>query len=135
MTDISLKKKIIESDNAKKANPLDLSSDQDLTIALMNLLAIEEICEDYVFGQMVESIRTDLMARIVDSASDAWDMSKALLAESVRLIGVGEKFLSSGDKKAAYNAFDNAYEVYTLFWGINMGLVALGDIKMDISEI
>ena len=30
-------------DDAKKVNPLDLSSDQDLTIAIMNLISIEEI--------------------------------------------------------------------------------------------
>ena len=29
-------------DNAKKKNPKDLSSDQDLTIAIMNLISIEE---------------------------------------------------------------------------------------------
>ena len=29
-------------DNMKKKNPKDLSSDQDLTIAIMNLISIEE---------------------------------------------------------------------------------------------
>ena len=29
-------------DNSKKVNPKDLSSDQDLTIGIMNLISIEE---------------------------------------------------------------------------------------------
>ena len=35
---LTLEQLIEKADNVKKANPLDLSSDQDLTIALMNLV-------------------------------------------------------------------------------------------------
>ena len=38
-----INKKIEQADSVKKVNPLDLSSDQDLTIGLMNLIAIEDM--------------------------------------------------------------------------------------------
>ena len=39
---LSMEEMIAEMDAAKKANPLDLSSDQDLSIGLMNLISLEE---------------------------------------------------------------------------------------------
>ena len=39
---LTLEELVKKADNAKKANPLDLSSDQDLSIALMNLISLEE---------------------------------------------------------------------------------------------
>lgn len=38
----NVKEFVEQIDNAKKLNPKDLSSDQDLTIAIMNLISIEE---------------------------------------------------------------------------------------------
>ena len=37
-----VKEFVERGDQAKKVNPKDLSSDQDLTIAIMNLISIEE---------------------------------------------------------------------------------------------
>ena len=62
-----LQQQIEKADNAKKTNVLDLSSDQDLTIGLMNLLFIE----DYIsnpesnLSQMIAGVREKLMNRIV----------------------------------------------------------------------
>ena len=62
-----LQQQIEKADNAKKTNVLDLSSDQDLTIGLMNLLFIE----DYIsnpesnLSQMIAGVREKLMDRIV----------------------------------------------------------------------
>ena len=39
---LTMQEMIEKVDAAKKANPLDLSSDQDLSIALMNLISLEE---------------------------------------------------------------------------------------------
>ena len=39
---MTLDEMIQKVDQSKKVNPLDLSSDQDLTIALMNLVSMEE---------------------------------------------------------------------------------------------
>ena len=38
----SIREFVEKIDNMKKANPKDLSSDQDLSIAVMNLISIEE---------------------------------------------------------------------------------------------
>ncbi|MBD5398612.1 hypothetical protein HDR60_03850, partial [bacterium] len=38
----SIKNFVEKIDNMKKLNPKDLSSDQDLSIAIMNLISIEE---------------------------------------------------------------------------------------------
>ena len=39
---MSLEEMVRKIDDSKKVNPLDLSSDQDLSIALMNLVSLEE---------------------------------------------------------------------------------------------
>ena len=39
---MTLEEMIAKVDASKKVNPLDLSSDQDLSIALMNLISLEE---------------------------------------------------------------------------------------------
>ena len=67
MKHTTLRQQIEKADNEKKTNRLDLSSDQDLTIGLMNLLFIE----DYIsnpesnLAQMVVAVREKLMDRIV----------------------------------------------------------------------
>lgn len=124
-----LKKRVIESDNAKKVNPLDLSSDQDLTIGLMNLLAIEGICGDSELGRMVRDIRSGLMKKIVSENTDLWNSSEKLLLQTMDLIERGNKMLAAKQNIDAYRLFDAAYEAYSLFWGINMGMVDLSEIK------
>ena len=42
MKKMSLEEMVQKVDESKKVNPLDLSSDQDLSIALMNLVSLEE---------------------------------------------------------------------------------------------
>ena len=39
---MTLEEMVARVDASKKVNPLDLSSDQDLSIALMNLISLEE---------------------------------------------------------------------------------------------
>ena len=62
-----LKHMVETADVAKKTNRLDLSSDQDLTIGLMNLLFIEDILSDKNSDlfKMVSGVRAELMDRIV----------------------------------------------------------------------
>jgi hypothetical protein len=114
-------KQVVQADDVKKVNKLDLSSDQDLTIALMNLLAIEDEFE------YVRDIRIELMSRIVAPDTDAWGMSERLLGMAMQLIDDGNK--DTGD--SAYKLYNRAYELYSMFWGINMGLVKIDDIKCD----
>jgi len=47
----------------------------------------------------------------------------------MRLMEVGTKQLGIGKKKEAYDLFDKAYNLYSLFWGLNMKLLNVGEVK------
>ncbi|MBR6231594.1 MAG: hypothetical protein IKQ99_00665 [Alphaproteobacteria bacterium] len=130
----SVKEFVERIDAAKKKNPKDLSSDQDLTIAIMNLISIEEHLifsgaktgksSFYDLVQEVRELRKNLMLKIIPSyEGEVWCISKHLLASSMRLMEVGTKQQSMGRKEEAYQLFNQAYELYCLFWGLNMNLV------------
>lgn len=122
-----LLKRVASADAAKKVNPLDLSSDQDLTIALMNMIYIQDYCDKngdaYGLGKLLGEMSDDLMARIVDAGGKKWDVSRRLLAESARLMADGNAALDAKRGADAYKLYDDAYEKYSLFWGVNMGIV------------
>ena len=142
---LTLEELVSKADAAKKSNPLDLSSDQDLSIALMNLVSLEEHfffsggktgkTGFYDLINVAREMRKELMHRIVrpDSVEDGevWCISKHLLAASMRLIEVGTKALGAGKKGDASNMFSKAYELYSLFWGIIMKLIDLSGVAKD----
>lgn len=126
----SISKAVEKADSAKKANPLDLSSDQDLTIALMNLAVLER--NFGLSGELMDvvcDIRQDLMKKIVAPSSDKWEVTKYLLAESMQLMVDGNRALDVGKNKDAYALYNRSYELYSLFWGINMGLIGIKDAE------
>ena len=127
-------------DSSKKVNPKDLSSDQDLTIAIMNLISIEEHLmfsgaktgktSFYDLIEDVRETRKKLMQKIIPSyEGEVWCISKHLLASSMRLMEVGTKQQSLGHKDVAYDLFNQAYELYCLFWGLNMNMLSIDDVK------
>lgn len=127
-------------DEMKKQDKMDLSSDQDLSIAIMNLVSIEEHffftgaktgkTEYYDLIKDVREIRRGLLKKIIkDYEGEVWCISKHLLAASMRLMEVAAKQLSIGKKNDAYDLFNKAYNLYSLFWGLNMQLLNIGDIK------
>lgn len=127
-------------DQAKKLNPKDLSSDQDLTIALMNLISIEEHLvfsgaktEKTSYYDLIEGIREmrkNLMQKVIPAyEGEVWCISKHLLAASMRLMEVGTKQQSLNNKEDAYKLFDQAYELYCLFWALNMNLIDTEGMK------
>lgn len=135
-----IKEFIERIDAAKKINPKDLSSDQDLTIAIMNLISIEEHLvfsgaktEKTSFYDMVENIRElrkTLMQKIIPQyEGEVWCISKHLLSSSMRLMEVGTKQQSLGNKEEAYQLFSRSYELYCLFWGLNMNILDTTDLK------
>ena len=135
----SVKEFVERVDQAKKKNPKDLSSDQDLTIAIMNLISIEEHLifsgaktgksSFYDMVQDVRELRKNLMLKIIPSyEGEVWCISKHLLATAMRLMEVGTKQQSMGHKDEAYQLFNQAYDLYCLFWGLNMNLVDAKDI-------
>jgi hypothetical protein len=127
-------------DEIKKKDKMDLSSDQDLSIAIMNLVSIEEHFfftgakldkpEYYDMIKDVREMRKELLQKIIkEYEGEVWCISKHLLAASMRLMEVGTKQLGMGNNKEAYDLFGKAYNLYSLFWGINMKLINTDDIK------
>ncbi len=127
-------------DDMKKQDKMDLSSDQDLSIAIMNLISIEEHFfftgaktqknEHYDMIKEVREIRKTLLKKIIkEYEGEVWCISKHLLAASMRLMEVGTKQLGMDKKKEAYDLFDKAYNLYSLFWGLNMKLLNVDNIK------
>lgn len=136
----NLQEFIEKVDNMKKQEKMDLSSDQDLSIAIMNLVGIEEHLffsgaktgknEYYDLINEVREMRKDLLKKIIkEYEGEVWCISKHLLAASYRLMEVGTKQLSRGQKEDAYELFNKAYELYSLFWGLNMKIISPGDVK------
>lgn len=124
----------------EKGEKLDLSSDEDLSIGIMNLISIEEHffftyskTKDPKYLDLldeVRSIRKAALKRIIkDYEGEVWCISKHLLAASMRFMEVGTKALTKGDKTDAQELFDNSYHLYSLFWGLNLGLVDTPDIE------
>ena len=131
---------VAKYDAMKKRDKIDLSSDQDLTIAIMNLVSIEEhffftgakTGKNAYFDLIlkVREIRKELLQKIIkDYEGEVWCISKHLLAASYRLMEVGTKQLDLDNKQEAYNLFTKAYDLYSLFWGLQMKLVPVSDIK------
>jgi hypothetical protein len=136
----NLKEFIQKVDEMKKQEKMDLSSDQDLSIAIMNLVSIEEHffftgaklgkTEYYDMIKDVREMRKELLKKIIkEYEGEVWCISKHLLAASMRLMEVGTKQLGMNKKDEAYDLFGKAYNLYSLFWGLNMKLLNVGDIK------
>lgn len=127
-------------------NKLDLSSDEDLSIAIMNLISIEE----HLFFTAVKTgkikyldilnevrqMRKKLLKKIIkDYEGEVWCISKHLLAATMRLNEVGTKSLNQGKKKEAWELFKMAYQLYALFWGLNLGVVKSKELKGSLNKL
>ncbi len=130
----------IKKVNSSKDNQMDLSSDEDLSVAIMNLISIEEHFfftgaklqkpEYFDLLNTAREMRKDLLKRIIkDPEGEVWCISKHLLAASMRLVEVGTKAQGQHKTQDAAEMFKKAYELYSLFWGINLNLVGIGEVK------
>jgi hypothetical protein len=124
----------------EKGEKLDLSSGEDLSIGIMNLISIEEHLffswnktgkqEYYDLLAQVREMRKDLLKRIIkEYEGEVWCISKHLLAASMRLMEVGTKLQTKGDDQGAQDLFKKSYNLYSLFWGLNLGIVDTKDMK------
>src|SRR3989338_7433218 len=116
-----MKKLIIKIEKVKKGE-IDLSRDEDLSIAIMNLISLEE---HFYFTAMktnkskylemlnsVREIRKKMLAKIVTNPEgEEWCISKHLLASSMRLIETGTKELAKKNEKEAHEFFTNAFRL------------------------
>ncbi len=137
---LSLSEMIDKVDKMKKDHALDLSSDQDLSIAIMNLVSIEEHFfftgaktgnpKYFDFLSEVREMRKSLLKKIIkEYEGEVWCISKHLLAASYRLMEVGTKAQGNNKKEEAQEMFQKAYDLYSLFWGLNMKLIDIGEVK------
>jgi len=138
-------------DELKTKKGVDLSTEEDLSIGVMNLVSLEEHFfftaqktgkSEYLdlLGETRE-IRKALLARMIDvHEGETWCISKHLLAATMRLIEVGTKLRSDGKKDEAKDLFDKAYRIYSLFWAVRLKLVNLegvqkvGDGQLNIHD-
>jgi hypothetical protein len=129
-------KKLLEKVNALRASgEYDLSMEEDLSIAVMNLISLEEhffftgekTGKDEYFDLLTEvrDMRKTLLARLTGDKheGETWCISKHLLASGMRLIETGTKLQKAGKKYEAKETFDQAYKLYTLFWGLRLKLI------------
>lgn len=143
MSNIKTYKNLVDKVSKFKIDQnIDLSSGEDLSIGIMNLISIEEHLfftsqktKDAKYLDLLNEIRkmrTELMREIIkDYEGEVWCISKHLLAASMRLMEVGTKELKKGEQKKAELLFEKSYNLYSLFWGLNLsankGVRANGD--------
>jgi len=145
-TSNELQKFIDKAKKIEKGHKLDLSLGEDLSVAIMNLIGIEEHMfftsqklGDTKYIDVLNSareMRKGLMKKIVkENEGEIWCTSKHLLSASMRLMEVGTKCLTKGDKKEANDYFKQSFDLYNLFWGLNLGLVDSKSQKVEYKEI
>jgi len=124
----------------KKSGSFDLSTEEDLSVAIMNLISLEE---HFFFTNArtqkpeyldmlneTREIRKELLAKLIDKhEGETWCVSKHLLAATMRLIEVGTKLQSDKKPDEAKKFFDYGYKLYSLFWGVRLKLINVSDIK------
>lgn len=126
----------------EKGEKLDLSSGEDLSIGIMNLISIEEHLffsgnktGDINYFELLDEVRkmrVSLLKEIIKEYNgEVWCISKHLLAASMRIMEVGTKSLKNGEKDKAYEYFKKSYDLYNLFWGLNLGVVKPNSLSKD----
>lgn len=129
----------------KKSGAVDLSTEEDLSIAIMNLLSLEEhffftgvkTKKDEYFDLLgeVRNMRKELLAKMMDkNEGETWCISKHLLATTMRLIEVGTKLKADGKDEAAKEMFERAYKMYGMFWALRLKLVDVSGFKKSAAS-
>lgn len=127
-------------ESLKEKTGVDLSTAEDLSLAVMNLISLEEhffftgvkTKKDEYFDTSLEvrEIRKDLLAKLMPAhEGETWCISKHLLSTVMRLIEVGNKLHSEHKKEEAREMFGKAYRVYSIFWALKLKLISGAKIK------
>lgn len=147
----SFEELLAKVNKVRASGDYDLSMEEDLSIAIMNLVSLEEhffftgekTHKPEYFDLLIEAreTRKQLLARLIDKhEGETWCVSKHLLAAVMRLIEVGTKLQADGQKDKAKDTFAQAYKLYTMFWGLRLKLIELpakaaGDKPMTYQDI
>jgi hypothetical protein len=140
MEKITLKQLLEKINRLKQTGEIDLSLDEDLSIAVMNLISLEEHFyftaqktgkDDYLeLLNQTREIRKVLLKKMVAvHEGETWCISKHLLATTMRLIEVGTKLYSSNRQGEAKEMFNHAYQIYSIFWALRLKLIDTAEIK------
>jgi len=127
-------------DELRRGGNFDLSLEEDLSIAVMNLISLEEHffftgektekSEYFDLLQETREIRKSLLGRMIPAhEGETWCISKHLLAASMRVMEVGTKLLGDGKKEEAEDMFKKAYKIYAMFWGLRLKLIDVAGVK------
>lgn len=131
---------LLKIESLKSKHGADIATSEDLSIAVMNLISLEEhffftgvkTKKDEYFDTSLEirEVRKSLLAKLMpNNEGETWCISKHLLATTMRLIEVGNKLHSENQKEEAKNMFERAYKVYSIFWALKLKLIKGETIK------
>ena len=110
----------------KDKNKADLTNKEDLAIAVMNLISIEEHLsftamktgkKEYlhILGS-IRKLRIGLMKSLLDNTEgELWCISKHLLAATMRQMETATKYIDADEGKA-HDILKGAFGTYGLFW-------------------
>lgn len=115
-----------ETNEREDSIKADLTHREDLSIAVMNLISIEEHLaftvmktkkQEYVeILAAVRKLRIKLLGEIVTNREgEFWCVSKHLLAATMRLMESATKYVGKNSAKAAEYEYA-AFDLYGLFW-------------------
>jgi hypothetical protein len=138
-----LKKKVKQM---KESGEADLSQGEDLSLAIANLVSLEEHFfftsekthkDEYLdWLHSVREMRKELLKRLMpENEGESWCISKHLLGTMYRLMEVGTKFEGAGAREDAKKMFAYAYELYTVFWGLRLSILDVKDLKKKDDKV
>ena len=137
-----LQKKI---NSLKENRGVDLSTEEDLSIAVMNLISLEEHFffsgaktgkdEYYDMLKEVREMRKVLLGRMIDKTEgESWCISKHLLATTMRLMEVGTKLQGDGKTDEAKQMFSFAYKSFNMFFGLRLKIVSAPEVVNNLEK-
>lgn len=139
-------KEIVKKINeAKTSGQMDLSTEEDLSVAIMNLISLEEHFfftaqktgkPEYLESlNQVRQMRKELLGKILpQTEGETWCISKHLLAGSMRLLEVGTKLLGEKRPKEAEDFFNKSYKLYAMFWALRFKVMEVKDLKQEVPK-
>ena len=132
-------------EDLKRSGTVDLSTEEDLSVGIMNLLSIEEhlfftgvkLKNGAYFDMLgeIRGMRKTLLERLIPKhEGETWCISKHLLAATMRLIEVGTKLHRDGKAADAESLFTYANRLFTLFWGLRLKLLSPSELKKTVKD-
>lgn len=128
----------------KKERPLDLSAAEDLSIGIMNLIALEEHFfftgaktgdgRYHDISQEIREMRKAFMLELVPKdkyEGETWCATKHLLSAAMRFIEVGGKYRTEGNKEKSDKTLAAAYRLYSIFWALRLKLIDARRIREE----